>query len=146
MLAVLVAANRREITSASIQDRSQGTSPNLCLCNSFGLMAGRLRVFGETKLNPELSSACEAVTQTPWFPCSMFGRSNGRGVVASVQSFLDESCNQSFLATPISKRNLNFHRGAAGSSNRTASRHAKHGRETEPCHHSWKFQWRQGVD
>ena len=47
--------------------------------------------------------------------------------------------SQPFHATSLSTWNLDFHRRLAKSSNRTTSRHAKHGRKTEPCYHSWNF-------
>ena len=52
----------------------------------------------------------------------------------------------SFSARPLSKRNLDFHSGVVESSNWNASRHSKHGWQTEPCDHSREFHRRQSVD
>ena len=64
--------------------------------------------------------------------------------VSKASSMKERSMHRSqpFHATSLSTWNLDFHRRLAKSSNRTTSRHAKHGRKTEPCYHSWNFQWR----
>ena len=105
---------------------------------------------------------CKRLPKSAWWPCLISGRYNGHGGVDNVPSeqkhmsgtapwalcfcrqcfkrvegFLDERSmhrSQPFHATSLSTWNLDFHRRLAKSSNRTTSRHAKHGRKTEPCY------------